>query len=240
MPRPRHAVETPSRLPWVVGVAVVVGLVVAAFFLAPGLRDTLRSAPPPTAARSVSPSSQPSPTTTSATPSVDQVGVKALQRCRKRVAAGDRVLAAAKDGMRHWAEHVQAQTDADAGKITVAEMNATFRRTRLDGPDDAEEYDRATRALQHQKGSCATPDGVSGKTAKRLEACAERRRAQLPVLAAAKEGMADWKAHLQDMRRSARGQVSRPDLTWVRTWKAAPPHIKAYERAADHFEAPKC
>ena len=40
--------------------------------------------------------------------------------------AADQVMAAGKDGMRHWAEHVQAQTDAFAGKITVGKMEDIF------------------------------------------------------------------------------------------------------------------
>jgi hypothetical protein len=41
----------------------------------------------------------------------------------------DDVLAAAKTGMRHRSEDVQAQTDANSGEITVDEMEDIFDRT---------------------------------------------------------------------------------------------------------------
>ena len=82
--------------------------------------------------------------------------------------------------------------------------------------------------------------GAPADVSKQMARCAKRARAQRPVLAAAADGMADWIKHLGDMRRSKQGKIHNPQKKWLKTWRAAPPHIKAYNKAARHFSAPKC
>ena len=60
------------------------------------------------------------------------------------------------------------------------------------------------------------------------------------MLAAAADGMADWKSHLAAMQRNAEDHVRNAQGVWLRAWRAAPPHIKAYKKAAADFDAPKC
>ena len=53
--------------------------------------------------------------------------------------------------------------------------------------------------------------------------------------------MGDWKRHLADMQRSAVQHNRDAQQIWINTYKAAPPHINAYEKAAEAFKkAPKC
>ena len=70
------------------------------------------------------------------------------------------MLAAAEIGVRHWAIHVQAQTDANARKISTAKMSARFKATRLDGPADQRRYRDAIDAYEGQDGSCAKVKGA--------------------------------------------------------------------------------
>lgn len=240
MARPRRAASPPPRRLWPVGLGAVAAVVLVGLVLGPGLRHDVATAPSPQPSSAHPTKSSPSPTTPARTASSDEQSARLLKACRKKVTAGDEVLAAARRGMRHWAQHVEAQTDADAGKITVAAMNATFRRTRLAGPGDTRRYDHAAQTLRRSKGSCEDKAGVPKKIAKQLAACAERRRAQVPVLAAAEKGMADWKRHLSDMRLADHGRLSHPSQRWRQTYAAAPTRIRAYERAVDHFDAPRC
>jgi hypothetical protein len=240
MARPRRAASPPPRRFWPVGLGAVVAAVLVGLVLAPGVRDNVATAPSPQASSARPTESLPSPTSSARTASSDEDSAQLLKACRKTVTAGDKVLAAARQGMRHWAQHVQAQTDADAGKITVATMNATFHRTRAAGPGDTRRYDHAVQRLGRSKGSCEDKAGAPKKIAKKLAACAERRRAQVPVLAAAEKGMADWKRHLNDMRLADHGQLSRPNQRWRQTYAAAPTRIRAYERAVDHYDPPRC
>ena len=163
-----------------------------------------------------------------------------LEACRAKVRAADNVLAVAKDGMGHWSEHIQAQTDANAEKISIKKMNEIFDRTMAAGHHDEERYGAAVNAFQEQRGRCdPTAETDSGIKAQLVQ-CGERERAQQPVLNAAEDGMKDWTKHLADMRRSKKGQIHNPQKKWLQTWRAAPKNINAYEEAAEKFAAPTC
>ncbi|MET0694849.1 MAG: hypothetical protein ABWX96_19660 [Propionibacteriaceae bacterium] len=190
-----------------------------------------------------SPSTSPSETPSeSASPSAaaEAAGESELKGCRDKVEAADDVLAAAEVGLGHWSEHVQAQTDANAGKISMDKMDAIFKRTRLAGPDDVSAYSDAKKDYGDESGSCDPVTGASAKIADSLSACNKRAEAQQPVLDAAADGMADWKSHLAAMQRSRMGHVHDAQGVWIKAWKAAPPHIEAYQKAVKKFDAPDC
>ena len=181
----------------------------------------------------------PSPSRSSAKPN-DAKATAALRACRAKVKAGDEVLDVAKTGMRNWSDHVQAQTDANSGKIKIGEMEDIFNRTMKAGDEDEERYRSAVESSAGEKGSCREVSGASAQTRRQLARCAEREKAQDPVLAAADDGMKDWITHLADMRRSEKGKIHNPQQKWLATWRAAPKNINAYEKAADKFSAPRC
>jgi hypothetical protein len=184
----------------------------------------------PTTAETSPPSAQPP----------DPAAAAALKACRAKVEAADEVLTTAKTGMRHWSEHVQAQTDGNAGKITAGEMDDIFDRTMKAGDEDEKRYQAAVKSYKAQDGKCGNVPGASAQVSQRLARCAERGRAQDPVLDAAHDGMEDWMKHLGEMRRSAKGKIHNPQQKWLQTWRAAPKNIKAYDHAADKFSAPDC
>ena len=194
----------------------------------------------PSASITSASASPPATDPSSTGPSQDNAAAATLKACRENVAAADKVLAVGKEGMRNWSDHIQAQTDANDGKITTAEMEAIFDRTMKAGDQDEDRYAAAIRTHQQTRGSCDNVPGAATEVANQLKRCAERSRSQQPVLSALQEGMADWTSHLGDMRRSAKGQIHNPEEKWLRTWRAAPRNIDAYERAADRFSAPDC
>jgi hypothetical protein len=100
---------------------------------------TVESQAPTTGESSPSPSESPTPSPASAT------AKKALEACQAKVSAADEVLKQGKIGVLHWATHVQAQRDNLDDKITVEQMKARFKKTRLKGPDDLKRYDDACR-----------------------------------------------------------------------------------------------
>jgi hypothetical protein len=119
-------------------------------------------------------------------------------------------------------------------------MNEIFDRTMVAGHHDEEHYTGAVKAYQDQQGRCdPTSESDSGRKA-HLAQCAERERAQQPVLNVAEHGMEDWTKHLADMRRSKKGQIHNPQKKWLQTWRAAPKNINAYDEAAERFAAPTC
>jgi hypothetical protein len=212
-------------------VMLVAGMLI---FLGISRRDELARLPIPGAS-----------TTSTSTPSGsgqpdESPGIAALGTCRAKIEAADKVLATARTGMKNWSDHIQAQTDLNAGKITTEEMDDIFDRTRKAGEDDEEQYNAAVKGYEDQGGSCSEVPGASAEVTQRLTRCAERGRAQEPVLAAAKDGMSDWIRHLGEMRRSDRGKIHNPQAKWLATWRAAPKNIDAYRQAADKFSAPDC
>jgi hypothetical protein len=189
---------------------------------------------------SASPSSSDDPSSPSPSSAADPAATKALNDCRAAVRAADRTVAAAETGLKHWSEHVQAQTDANVGKITATKMDGVFKRTRLAGPDDQKRYQDAVKAADTLSASCQAPAGATASVKQKLNDCAARSQAQKPLLEAAKDGMDDWKSHLAAMQRSRMGHVHDAQGVWLRAWRAAPPHIKAFKKADKSFDAPAC
>jgi hypothetical protein len=208
----------------------------------PSVLASQQTAEPSETTPSPSETDSPSPTP-SAKPSSEtrsEAGAQALAGCRAKVKADDRTVAAAEKGIGHWSEHVQAQTDANSGKISVDRMDAIFKRTRLAGPDDVQRYRDAVDEADKESGSCSAPAEATSGERKQLNSCAARAEAQQPVLAAAEDGMRDWTSHLAAMRRSRMGHVHDAQGVWIRAWRAAPPHIEAFEKADRAFDAPAC
>lgn len=164
----------------------------------------------------------------------------ALKKCQSGVRASDNVLQAAAIGVQHWSDHVQAQTDANHRDISTKQMSAIFKRTRLAGPADLARYDKARQAAEAPANACEAPKGAPQNVRTTMAGCAERSRAQRPVLDAAADAMGDWKSHLAAMRRSRMGHVHDAQGVWIRAWRAAPPHIDAYKSASSSLKAPDC
>lgn len=163
-----------------------------------------------------------------------------MTSCRAKVRAGDAVINEAKVGVGHWARHVQAQTDYNAKAVTYAQMKDEFKVTKLAGPADQSRYTAAVATYKDKRAACTTVAGAPANVASALKRCVERNQAQAPVLKASTDGMADWKSHLAAMSRSAAGHVHDAEGVWIAAWQAAPPHIKAFNKAIKGYDAPNC
>jgi hypothetical protein len=165
----------------------------------------------------------------------------ASEPCRREVRAAARVIKAAKAGVGHWSEHVQAQTDANSGKINDGQMAAIFARTRLAGPADLERYEKALTAYEKVDASCGSVEAAADDVSETLAQCAARHEAQQEVITTGEDAMADWESHQAAMRRSRAGHVHGAQEVWLRAWRAAPPHINAFQDAVSRLEqAPQC
>jgi hypothetical protein len=178
-----------------------------------------------------------------ATAGDSRAAVAATQRlteCQTWVREADRVVREAKAGIGHWNEHVQAQTDLNAGKITGEQMGAIFTRTRLAGPADVQRYTEAVRSYTRAEATCAPAEGSPAEVRKALTRCGKRADAQKPVLRAAEDGMADWSRHLADMEASRKHYRHDAQFGWLQTWRAAPPHLNAWKQSVAAMDAPSC
>ena len=89
---------------------------------------------------------------------LDAAAAEALNACRDRVEAADKVLKEAKTGIGHWEAHVDAERRAEAGTISIADRQEIFKETRLKGPGDQKRYADALRAYEKVRdASCGRP-----------------------------------------------------------------------------------
>jgi hypothetical protein len=243
----RRAKAQPTRVIIPLAVAAALALLVGGLFAVVKFWPDATTAGPQaesstTAAESQGPStavSSPSVTTSPASTAAQQ----ALEACQAKVRAADEVIKQGTTGVEHWAGHIQAQKDGDAGKISPAQMKKQFKATRLKGPGDLKRYDEARSAYQDLEGSCEEVQESDSVVAAALADCDERSKAQKPLMAATNAGMKDWRAHLTFMQRNAVHQAGTPSQalqSWLSQYEAAPKNIEAFEKAADDFDAPGC
>jgi hypothetical protein len=166
----------------------------------------------------------------------------ALRACAKEVAGAGKVVAAAQQGVAHWRTHVQARTDMLDGRMSVSEMDAMWKRTRLAGPADQRRFKAALDSYDSSP-ACRDLGDVPAADKSTAADCATRYKAGKAAMAAAEAAMADWKSHLGNMAAYAAGKMSREEAQtkWVEAWRNAPPNIKAYEKARTALDdAPSC
>ncbi len=261
MARPRRAVQ--RRISGRVLVSsLLITLTIAAVFAVWQMSDTEASVALPAGEESAvidgtptgpppSPTKAPSPTIDSTTPAAPAATASASAQsvdwpsvvagCRRLVQSRDTVVSRAATGIDHWSQHVQAQTDANGGKLSIDQMNKSFMRTRLLGPSDVGRYRDALDVASRRSGECSTPEEAPADIAATLQRCTNRLSAQRPVLQAGARGMHDWSSHLAAMKRSKQGHVHNAQQVWINTWRAAPGAIQAFDKASATFErAPTC
>ena len=245
MVQARRAKAQPARI--IIPLAVAAALLVGGSFAAVKFWPDATTAGPqaassPTATESQAPTTAESSPTPSAEPA-SAFAQKAFVACQAKVQSADEVIKQGKTGVEHWAGHIQAQKDRLGNKITITQMKAQFKATRLKGPGDLKRYDDALAAYEDLKGPCEQVDGADRAVAASLVACEKRSDAQKPLMAATAAGMKDWRSHLTFMQRNAVHQAGTPSqaqATWEKQYAAAPKNINAFKKASGNFEAPSC
>jgi hypothetical protein len=247
----RRAKVRPARV--IIPLAVAAALLVGGSFAAWKFWPAATTADPQaqsstTAAESRAPStavSTPSASTeaSSSAQPASEASKKALKACQQKISAADDVLEEGGIGVRHWASHVQAQRDNLDGKISVEEMKAQFKKTRLKGPGDLRRYYDARATYDDIKGSCAKVVGADSVVAAGLAKCQTRSKAQKPVMEATAAGMKDWKNHqklMQANKDHQAGSPSQAQSAWLKQYHAAFKNIAAFKKATAKFKAPAC
>jgi hypothetical protein len=208
----------------------------------PSVEATQSTAQPTTATPSETPSETPT-SSPSPTPKPNPNAVKAqrtLDACRAKVEAGNVVIKEAKTGVAHWAAHVNAQVLADRGVIGIEELKARWKATRLKGPADQKRYHDALTDYENQDATCKKLEKAPSKINDALAKCGNRSNDQEPVLATGALGMRDWASHLAAMQRDKTQHVANAQDIWVRTYRAAPTNINAFNRAVAGYDPPEC
>jgi hypothetical protein len=238
---------------------LIVGITIAAVLIAGGtaatIAATLRGGEAattsvgtgqPQAAATTTPASTaaPSPTPTSASPTptptpTDPAGA-AVAACRTTVAAAEAAVAAASTGASHWSIHTRARTDFLAHKITLAQTNAEFKRTKLLGPADQKTFADALAAYERVENGC---NGQSTSSEPAAATCATKAAALHTAVVAGQAVMKDWASHLNNMALHAEDEMSATQAraAWLAAWKSAPVNLNAFSAAdAANTKTPSC
>lgn len=166
------------------------------------------------------------------------VEVDADATCEEALAAADDVFAAARIGNRHWKAHTGAYLSWRAGEISEDEKAATYKRTRLAGPDDQIRFTNAMRDYRALVNGC-DDDGLAAAP----DGCAERLGAVRAGMRPAKGTMADWEDHLANMAAHAAGEFDATEAQrrWSAALAAAPVNQDGFDDAFATLEAaPSC
>jgi hypothetical protein len=244
----RRAKARPARVIIPLAVAAAALLVGISFAAVKLLPDATTAGPQAESSTTTGESQAPSTAVSSPSPSVttdpaSAAAQTAFEACQAKVQAADEVIKEGKTGVEHWAGHIQAQRDGNAGKISTEEMKARFKATRLKGPGDLKRYGDALSAHKDLDGSCGEVEEADDVVAAALADCNTRSEAQKPVMSATDAAMDDWKAHLAFMQRNAvhkAGSPSKALQTWLNQYNAAPKNLNAFKKATDNFDAPSC
>jgi hypothetical protein len=169
----------------------------------------------------------------------------AVRACALTVARAEDAVGAARPAVDDWSAHVQARTDMLAGRISPAQMQSVWDRTRAAGPGHADRFTTAVHAYGGPD-ACARLAGASGLSPaeqRTADACVQRARVADEAVTAAEGAVGEWTAHLHHMDTFSDGGMTagHAQQMWVAAWRKAPAGIDAFEQASDDLDrAPRC
>jgi hypothetical protein len=128
--------------------------------------------------------------------------------------------------------------DQQSGKISEAEATRIWAATTARGPARVAAFRAADADYQRVRGPCrAAPDGgVTADVAAALTTCRKVDGQTETAIAAARDAVADWVAHMEAIadRKVGRLDPHRAMLQWLDVYRKAPVNIKKFE-AAERF-----
>jgi hypothetical protein len=190
------------------------------------------------------PAPAPSPAVTSPTPTVSPTVPASLHECVAAVQRAAAAMARARATVADWAAHVQAQTDLDSGKNTVAATERIWERTRTRGPAGVRAFGAADAAYRRAADACREPPAdVDSDVAAAAATCRQVSKQTDLVLAAARGAVRDWAAHLKAMADSESGRIGAAHAAaeWRAAYRAAPININRFNGAERVYRAhPPC
>jgi hypothetical protein len=169
----------------------------------------------------------------------------ALRSCVGEVRAQDRLTKAMATGIGHLNHHIQAMKDNWAGKISVDQMKAMWKMTRLAGPSDIAAYKRDTTAVHTAGHPCATlsPSKLPASFQKQGTSCQERSAALANAAVAGEGAMHEWSYHLTQMALFKSGAFSSATANqrWLEVFDATPALVQHFDNAMSKLaRAPRC
>ena len=144
--------------------------------------------------------------------------VAATEECRSTWDAQTAPLEAAAKSLQQWQVHFDAMSRLVAGKITLAQANAFWARTRVQAAQKVHRFHTADRAYTADRPACRTPDVARTANADltALTACQHKVAQRDDTLGAARAAIDSWHHHVMDMNMLRAGTPS--PARAVRLW----------------------
>ena len=198
------------------------------------------------------PSPAPPSTPTAAPAAPVDPAAAALQACATAVARGRAAVDAAQPSYSHWAAHVRAQLDLDAGLATLDQARERWAATRATADADLAGFTTVYAAFPPVRDGCAVPAAVSpaavtvpsaapapdvrdrrpgAPTDPVLAGCRTEFAAVDAAVTAAKAVVDDWAAHVAMMKDKAHTDPQQYGRRWHEMVAAASVHLDGFARA---------
>ncbi|MFC7625707.1 hypothetical protein ACFQU4_35560 [Microlunatus sp. GCM10028923] len=158
---------------------------------------------------------------------------EAITTCRREVALAESVLAAAGDGVGHWREHVQAQTDLSLGRTEEDEAEKIWKRTRQAGASDVAKYQTAKSGRKADGNACRPVADAEDDQVEQLKMCQARLSKVTSALTNADLAMKDWQRQLEELKDADEDNLHDYEDSWLDTWRKAPKNLDRYSSAMD-------
>jgi hypothetical protein len=169
--------------------------------------------------------------------------VAALQGCTKAVTLARSAVKAATPAYSHWANHVRAQLDLDAGAATLEQTRARWAATKATADADIADFRTALTAFQAARGGCAEATGVPADQADVLTSCRSELGAASSAVTAATAVVDDWSAHVEMMKGKEHTDPQQYGRMWRDMVNAAPDDLGRFASASldlmDNAECPR-
>lgn len=174
----------------------------------------------------------PGPAAPSTAP-VDQVAAvrEVTRACETAVATARNAVAAARPSYSHWAGHVRAQLDYDAGTATLEQTRARWASTKATADADLAAFATAYAAYDAAKDGCAERAAPADQD----PVMTECRSVFAPASAAVAAGRAvvdDWTAHVEMMKGKEHADPAQYGQMWRDMVRNAPANLDRFAKAS--------
>jgi antitoxin (DNA-binding transcriptional repressor) of toxin-antitoxin stability system len=183
---------------------------------------------------------------TSGTPGTSSAAAPAaLQQCRAEIRAEEGLVKVMATAIGHLGKHIQAMRDNWTGRISVDEMKAMWKMTRLAGPSDLAAYKRSSSAVTSAGHPCAAlvPARLAVSFRKQAGECQSRSATLASTAAEGVPAVNKWSYHLQQMAAFKAGafDAATADRRWLAVYDATPPLLQHFDHAMSKLaRAPAC
>jgi Mrp family chromosome partitioning ATPase len=177
-------------------------------------------------------------------PSSQATVAAAMDDCRSTRHAQTAPLETASKSLQQWQVHIDAMNQLVAGKITLAQANAFWERTRMQAAHRVHRFHRADGSYTAGQYSC--PVLVTAENAdrglSRLSACRRDIAQRDDTLRAARVAIDTWHRHVIDMNMLRAGTLSpaRAIRLWNKYWKQGVAELHHYRAQLRQTDNQRC